>query len=89
MLVIGSASMTLKHFTIHNQADMRWHACYHVAGGQCASSIGSAITKDGADKIANEANRAQAAQDRAAELAALHPADRPLVSGFYTDLDAA
>ncbi|WP_114968341.1 hypothetical protein [Rhodoferax ferrireducens] len=80
--------MNLNHFTI--QAGARCHAVYAIPGTTGAlHSIGDTLTQEGADKIAREANELQEKQERALVIAALHPADRPIPKGFYTDLDAA
>lgn len=79
--------MSLTHFAI--QAGERCHAVYAIPGTAGAlHSIGDAATFDGAARIAKEANEIQAQQERALVIAALHPADRPIPKGFYTDLDS-
>lgn len=78
--------MSLNHFTI--QAGARCHAVYAIPGTTALHSIGDALTPEGATKIAREANELQEKQERAVLIAALHPADRPIPKGFYTDLDS-
>lgn len=81
--------MSLAHFTHYEPSDCRWHAVYRIAGDVSISSIGTASTKSGADKMAHEANAIQHKQDIAAIAAAVHPADRRIPSGFYSDSEAA
>lgn len=81
--------MSLNHFTHYEPTDCRWHAVYRIAGDVSMSSIGNASTKAGAAKMANEANAIQHKQDLAAIAAAVHPADRRIPAGFYSDSEAA
>lgn len=73
----------IHHFT-HQAIDARWHAVYRMPGCGSLSSIGDALTKAGAQQIADRANREQRDFVPAGD-----PAERPLARGFYTDKDAA
>lgn len=78
----------LHHFT-HRTPDHIWHAVYMVPATGIMSSIGNALTERGARAMCDDANREQAAKERAAAAASMHPADRKIPRGFYTDEDAA
>lgn len=80
--------MTLHHFPFHD-ADGRWHAVYFVPGTTVMHSIGSGLVEAAAKRVCEEANREQRANEAAALAAAVHPADRRIPAGFYTDGDAA
>jgi hypothetical protein len=79
--------MSLSHFTHYEPSNKRWHAVYQMAGDTGLSSVGSASTQASAALMAQQANAAQEAQERAALAAAIHPADRHIPAGFYSDKD--
>lgn len=66
-----------------------WHAVYQIPGTTALSSIGDALTERGAKIMCDDANRDQVAKAKAAAAAAIHPADRKIPAGFYTDRDAS
>lgn len=70
------------HFP-HQATDGSWHAVYRIPATQALSSIGSALSLDGAKLIADEANRQQRTLVPPAD-----PYDRKLPAGLYTDEDA-
>ena len=78
----------LHHFP-HQAINGIWHAVYRAPGTEALHSIGDALTERGASVMALDANRDQAAMARASAAAAVHPADRRIPRGFYTDGDAA
>ena len=76
------------HHHTHQASDSRWHAVYTAPGGINLYSIGDALTERGAKIMCDDANRDQVAKAKAAAAAAIHPADRKIPAGFYTDRDA-
>lgn len=77
----------LHHFP-YQADDGRWHAVYRAPGGINLYSIGDALTERGARAMAQQANRDQERKAQAAAAAAVHPADRRIPKGLYTDREA-
>jgi hypothetical protein len=77
--------MTLHHFT-HQAIDGAWHAVYRSPGCDTLNSIGDAISRTGAQAMADAANREQA---RRRPAATQEPGHHRIPRGFYTDADAA
>jgi hypothetical protein len=78
----------LHHFH-HRAPDGIWHTVYRIQGTNNLQSMLEALTPGPAKAEADRLNREQLIAARAAAAAAQHPADRRLVSGFYTNQDAA
>jgi len=76
----------LHHFP--HQVGDSWHAVYRVPGRDLLSSVGVASTKAGAQHMCDEGNNDQQAKERISAQSAVHPADRKIPGGFYTDGDA-
>ncbi len=79
--------MSLHHFP-HLAADGRWHAVYQVPGTATLSSVCDCVTQAAAKRVCAAENADQARKAAAAAAAAIHPADRKIPAGFYTDNDA-
>lgn len=78
--------MSLHHFP--HQAAGRWHAVYQVPGTETLSSVCDCVTERAAKSVCAEENKRQERMAREAAAAAIHPADRKIPAGFYTDDDA-
>ena len=79
--------MTLK-FKPYQAANGRWHAAYQVPGTQTLSSVCDCFSEDGAKRVCATENKDQERKAASAAAAAIHPADRKIPAGFYTDRDA-
>ena len=73
----------LQHFPYFN--NNKWYAVYTVCGTNIFSSIGEATTKKGAQVMCDDANKEQLRQEKLMIQSAIHPADRKIPYGFYTD----
>ena len=77
----------LHHFP-RRSADGRWHAVYQVPGTETLSSVCDCVTQAAAKRVCAAENAHQVLKAAAAAAAAIHPADRKIPAGFYTDRDA-
>lgn len=76
--------MSLHHFP-HQAIDGSWHAVYKVPGTGALSSVADCITEAAAKRVADDCNRHQRRMAASAAQAAIHPADRPIPKGFYSE----
>lgn len=77
--------MTLHHFP-HQAIDGAWHAVYRLPGCDTLNSVGDALSRQGAQAMADAANREQARRQPAPEP---DPGVHRIPRGFYTDEDAS
>lgn len=75
-------------FHFPHQADEDWHAVYQVPGTCILASGGVASTRPGAQHMCDLGNKDQRTKELASMQNAVHPADRKIPRGFYTDGDA-
>ena len=79
--------MSLHHFP-HQAIDGRWHAVYRLPACSTLHSVMDAPNRQAVEGECRRLNAEQARQEAAALAAAVHPADRKIPAGFYTDRDA-
>ena len=80
--------MSLHHFP-YQAIDGRWHAVHRVPGCNTLHSHTDAACRVSVERECRKLNADQARKEAAAIAAAVHPSERSIPSGFYTDEDAA
>ena len=78
----------LHHFA-YQAIDGRWHAVYRLAGCNTLHSVSDACCPKSVERECRALNDEQARMAASAAAAAVHPADRKIPAGFYSDAEAA